>query len=411
MTVETVKLSERSIKTALLNPAVTELTDPRYPLRLRFHTYRTRASWYLVSYKKGKAKWHKLATWPSMSCSDVIKSLPALQEKLITCDTVTLNGWLTVGELLTWYCDRALSDNSLKQKRRVNIKSSIKKHLIPCLGHELITDITEPLIDTELIWPLQSRYAIGTVRQHFALLKRAFKVAKRINYLDVNPLADLVFTDFIDAEIKAKPSKLKSHSMPALITAIHQAQPDQQIFINLMLAHGTRIGETRRLRWDYIDNDAQRLIIPAELTKTEVELTIPLTPWLTQLLEQHHALQREKGYNGPYLFRGTKKRGSISETKASKWVQEVSNKQWTAHDLRKLARTSWADLGIDYMVAEQLLNHAMGKLDKAYIHTYLDLQKRNALTLWHAELERWNTKTTPRQIIINNIAQPLPLTA
>ncbi len=65
---------------------------------------------------------------------------------------------------------------------------------------------------------------------------------------------------------------------------------------------------------------------------------------------------------------------------------QVSNSEWTAHDLRKLARSCWADLGIDYMVAEQMLNHSMTKLDQAYIHTYLADQKRAAIELWHSHL-------------------------
>lgn len=39
----------------------------------------------------------------------------------------------------------------------------------------------------------------------------------------------------------------------------------------------------------------------------------------------------------------------------------------SAHDLHKLASTCWTVLGIDYMVAEQLLKPAMSKLDKEYI--------------------------------------------
>ncbi len=81
-------------------------------------------------------------------------------------------------------------------------------------------------------------------------------------------------------------------------------------------------------------------------------------------------------------------------------VRSVSLGEWTAHDLRKLARTCWADLGVDYMVAEQLLNHSMTKLDQAYIHTYMENQKRSAIELWHGHLtgikNPFKTKIIPR---------------
>ncbi|MGE4262058.1 hypothetical protein [Shewanella sp.] len=76
----------------------------------------------------------------------------------------------------------------------------------------------------------------------------------------------------------------------------------------------------------------------------------------------------------------------MSDRNASYWIRSISKGNWSAHDLRKLARTSWADLGIDYMVAEQLLNHSMSKLDKAYIHTYMETQKRAAIEQWHGIL-------------------------
>jgi hypothetical protein len=43
----------------------------------------------------------------------------------------------------------------------------------------------------------------------------------------------------------------------------------------------------------------------------------------------------------------------------------------------------WADLGVDYMVAETLLNHAKDKLDQAYIHTHLEMKKKEALNAYH----------------------------
>ncbi len=61
---------------------------------------------------------------------------------------------------------------------------------------------------------------------------------------------------------------------------------------------------------------------------------------------------------------------------------------WSSHDLRKVARTAWADLGVDYMVGEMLLNHAMKDLDATYIHTTAEGMKRKALETWHQHLDR-----------------------
>ena len=61
--------------------------------------------------------------------------------------------------------------------------------------------------------------------------------------------------------------------------------------------------------------------------------------------------------------------------------------EWSSHDLRKVARTQWMDLGIDYLVGEMLLNHAMKDLDATYIHTTAEGMKRKALETWHQHLD------------------------
>ncbi|WP_180944035.1 tyrosine-type recombinase/integrase [Vibrio parahaemolyticus] len=403
------KISDSAIKRVLDDNAITQINAVGEPFVLRIHKNRQTASWYLVSYKNGKTKRTKLANWPDLTTKQVLAQKQALIGKLAEGDTANIDDWQQVGDLLTWYRDRALSDRSLSKKRKENIKWSINSHLIPCLGNEQISDMIESVIDNELVWPLQSRYALGTVRQHFALLKRAFKQARKLKKLALDPIAGMVFSDFIDAAIKTKPGKLKAKDIPAVLAAIKDAKPFHQTFVVLMLAHGTRIGETRQLRWDHIDIEGERLCIPAPLTKTRTELTIPLTPWLFAWLEQHKLYQGMWGYRGPYLFPAPNQRGAITEQMANDWVKAVSGGNWTAHDLRKCARSCWADLGVDYMVAEQLLNHALSKLDQAYIHTYVEQQKRSALTTWHGELARLQktkqTDTTPTRTELNDTAQ------
>lgn len=405
------KISEAAIKRALKDENITEINAIGEPFVLRIHASRETASWYLVSYKAGKTKRIKLANWPDLTSDQVKEQKQALIGKLAQGDTPTLNDWQTVGELLSWYCERSLSDRSLSKKRKLNIKSSINKHLIPCLGSESIGDIDESMLDTELVWPLQSRYELGTVKQHFALLKRAFKQAKKLKRLSADPLAGMVFSDFIDTEIKPKPSKLRAKDLPVLWQRVLSSKPFHKTFIMLMLGHGTRIGETRQLRWDHIDIEGQRLIIPGDITKTGTELVIPLTPWMFAWLDQHKLYQSMWGYRGPFLFANPSKRGAITEAMANDWVKSVSQGEWTAHDLRKCARSCWADLGVDYMVAERLLNHALSKLDQAYIHTYVEQQKREALMTWHAELDRQKSKvqtdTTATPSDFNERAQAL----
>ncbi|OEF50993.1 hypothetical protein A1OW_10350 [Enterovibrio norvegicus] len=418
MTTPHIKLTDAAIKRQLSDEAVTELKGVGTPFILRPHKQKNgrerTASWFFVVNEGNKTQRHKIGTWPALSAKVVTDMTAALSAKHAMGDPVTVTEWHTVGQLLEWYRDRAVSDRSLSTPRKRDIKSSINRHLIPALGACRLDALTLETIDSAVVWPLQTHYTLGTVRQHFALLKRAFKQAKTLKKLVSDPLAGVVFSDFINAPIQPKPSNLKPADLAMVGDQVRTAKPFHKTLIMLMLAHATRIGETRQLRWEHIDIEAERLIIPAALTKTRTELVIPLTPWAFAWLEQHKLYQSMWGYRGPFLFPNPTKRGPIDTKTANEWVSAVSTGKWTAHDLRKVARTCWADMGIDYMVGECLLNHALSKLDQAYIHTHVENQKRTALTQWHTLLAKKicpeknseQTDTIPTCTEMNNHDKP-----
>ena len=71
----------------------------------------------------------------------------------------------------------------------------------------------------------------------------------------------------------------------------------------------------------------------------------------------------------------------------------------------------WADLGVDYLIGELLLNHALDDLDAAYIHTHAMTLKRDALERWHLWLAArglpfFATGTEPGRPAEQNTVQP-----
>jgi integrase len=163
--------------------------------------------------------------------------------------------------------------------------------------------------------------------------------------------------------------------------------PLESMLALMMLCHGTRLGETRQARWKNINLTTRLWFIPAADTKTKAEHTLPLTDQACALIERHRAIQQAAGYQGPFLFPG-RSGAAISATNASTLFADLAKGNWSSHDLRKVARTAWADLGVDYMVGEMLLNHAMKDLDATYIHTTAEGMKRKALEMWHEHLDR-----------------------
>lgn len=380
-----VKYSDAVIKRYLSDLDIYQLKDLRYPLRLRFHSDRINASWFVIKYAKGRTVWRKLGNWPSLDTKAILRILPDVLAKLaLDLDNKDLSSsFYSLKELLTWYKDRSLSDRNLSHVRKNAIKSAITRHLLPILGDFPIKGINHAVLDERLFWPLQSKYTLSYVRSLWVVLKQTFKRANKLNIIESDPVSSYQFRDFIEAPILPKPCAIRSDEIAALLSNLRPLNSNQLILILMMLLHGTRIGETRQARWDHVSFSERRWFIPANHTKTNKEHILPLTDHAVSLLRGHREQQRENGYDGVNLFPNTTKRNPINQKQATSFIQSASGGQWQSHDLRKVARTLWMDIGVDYMVGELLLNHAMTRLDQTYIHTFAETQKRQALEQYH----------------------------
>jgi integrase len=383
-----VKFSEAEVRRQAADKAVRDLRDPRHPgLYLRFWITRERGTWHLV---RGK-KWVPVARWPDLGVAAVIAELPALRRRLLR-DPATApvaSGMSTVGQLLDWYGDRMTRDRSLSVKRKAGARSAIAQHLKPRLADLALAEVSADSLDKQLMWPAQADVSLSYLRQMFALLLTAFRQALKLGLIDGNPMAGMRFNDFTKAKILPKAARLRDVQLPELMQQLahaFDASPGDAMLALMMLAHGTRIGETRMARWADVSLAAAEWFIPAANTKTRTEHRLPLTAQLQALLTRYRAIQQAQGYQGAYLF--PSRRGlPLSETQASAVFTRLGQGAWTSHDLRKVSRTTWTDLGIDGHIGEMLLNHSLGKIASTYIHTQAMQQRRAALEKWHAWLD------------------------
>lgn len=369
--------------------AFTQLRDPRFPaLRFRYSSIdRTRGAWHVVV----AGVWGKAGNYPDLSAKAMLATLPAILMRRAANPSArsTTSGWTAVGELLAWYQDRMTRDKALSAKRKASAQSALKCHLVPCLGTLALHELDRPTLDRLLLWPMQERYALSFVRSVYGVLAVAFRQAQRLSMIASNPMAGLTFGDFVKTRIRAKPARLRGTDLEALLPMLvegFEALPVASMLATMMLCHGTRIGETRVACWKHIDLRARGWFIPAGDTKTKNEHYLPLTDQVCALLRRYRARQQAAGYDGPYLFPGSA-RAALSATQASALFRTLSQGEWSSHDLRKVARTAWTDLGVDYLVGELLLNHALKNLDQVYIHTTAESLKRQALEVWHCWLD------------------------
>lgn len=381
-----VKITDAEIK----RQAAGEVRDLRdienRGLYLRFTRARARASWYLVV----KGEWKRIGSFPDLNAKQVVAALPAIRLRLEAGAGSNLSKWVTTRELLDWYAERMSRDRNLSSKRKKTGASLIKCHLIPCLGSVPITDIIKATLDTQLMWPLQEALSIDYVRSAFQLLALAFRQAFKLGHISANPMAAIKFNDFSKAKIGIKPSRLRGVHLQGLLEQLAEATtaaPLDAMLALMMLCHGTRIGETRQARWSHISLAEREWFIPAEHTKTGVEHHLPLTEQACELLIRYREGQYARGYDGQFLFPARNGK-ALSEGQASAVFTRLGKGEWTSHDLRKVARTGWADIGIDHLIGELLINHAMGHNVRVYIQSDVMGRKRDALEQWHAHLDQ-----------------------
>lgn len=385
-------LSDTAIKRHAGDPTVGQLRDTQHPIRFRYRTNRERGSFYVIVNNSGKTHWHKVGNYPGLNVKAVLSILPNVLQRLAITPTegaLTSSGWSTVGELLDWYIQRTERDANLSKHRKATVRSAVTRHLKPRLGTLSLPTLNRAVLDSELMWPMQSENSTSYVRVVFGVLKVAFKQARNLGLIRSNPLAEVRFTDFITTRIRPKESRLRPADCQRLLDQWAASYPTNAaavVMAALMLAHGTRIGETRQAKWRQFDFDDSVWHIPATDTKTKKGHALPLTGQVKALLTLYRAKQQATGYDGVYLFPGRNGK-ALSERSAQLAFAELAGDDWTSHDLRKTARTAWADLGVDYLIGELLLNHALKALDVTYIHTTAEAQKRQALERWHAWLD------------------------
>ena len=386
MTSAAVKMSDAEIKRQAAGTArVLRDTDNR-GLYLRFTKARDRASWYLVT----KGDWNLIGRFPDLNTKQVVAALPSIRLRLEAGEGSSLSKWATVGELLTWYSERMARDRNLSSKRKKTGASAIKCHLIPRLGDLPLTSVDKAALDSQLMWPLQEALSIDYVRLVFQLLALAFRQAFKLGLIASNPMAGIKFSDFSKAKVGIKPSRLRGVQLPELLVQLAEVfvlAPHDAMLALLMLCHGTRIGESRLTQWAHISLAEREWFIPGDHTKTGVEHHLPLTEQMCAILIRYREWQYANGYHGQYVFPARNGK-PLSEGQASAVFTRLGKGEWTSHDLRKVARTGWADIGIDYLISELLINHSMGHNVKVYVQSDVMSRKRDALEKWHAHLDQ-----------------------
>lgn len=154
--------------------------------------------------------------------------------------------------------------------------------------------------------------------------------------------------------VERRQTYIKSHELAAWYQGVIGLQNETlRDYLLLILFTGLRRQEAAKLKWDQIDLKAKTLTVAD--TKNHQPHTLPLSDYLYDLLSC-----RSKNTISDHVFPGTGKNGYIVEPrKQMAKVIEVSEIQFTVHDLRRTFITIAESLDISAYAVKRLLNHKM----------------------------------------------------
>lgn len=201
---------------------------------------------------------------------------------------------------------------------------------------------------------------------------------------------------------KAKSGSLQREQLAAWFEAVRKQTPIQAAYLQALLLTGARREELAGLRWVDVDFRWCSLRIK---DKVEGERTIPLTPYVRELLRD---LQRRNGVppGECRIVRGKRIANDLEAWKPSEWVfssrgasgritrpnaahdaalSAAGLPHLSLHDLRRSfgSLAEWADMPLG--VVAQIMGHKpSATAEKHYRVRPLDLLRK-----WHTELEAW----------------------
>lgn len=264
----------------------------------------------------------------------------------------------------------------------------IRKDAIPEWQHKKAKDITRR--DVVLLIDKVRERAPSTAEHLQSRLVRLFNFAAERGILASSPIVGLRRR----TTTKPRERTLSDEEIAAFWRAtadvsdldMSQAAADALRFI---LLTGQRPGEVVGARWPEFDGDVWR--IPPERYKTDRAHSVPICPLAAAILENRKKDKRAKFYPFPTprnLGRAPMRVDALSKAIRRNREALGLRSPATPHDLRRTVRTRLAALGVEPVVAEKVIGHALPGMMKVYDrHEYLD-EKRAALSRWEQELLR-----------------------
>jgi len=304
----------------------------------------------------------------------------------------------TVAHLADEYFER----NILGRWKHPNIvRARIEKDIRPSIGKLPVRDVKPRHIDT-MLQTIVERGAPSIANDVLRWTRRMFNYAVKRELADGNPASAFDLNDAGGKE-EARTRALSRDELAKLFAAMRNTREltnQNLLTFKLLLILAVRKQELTNAKVEEFDLDRAVWELPAERTKTNVAIDIPLPPSAVEALRElirladgsDYLLPARKAQDRmlPYIHENTL---NVALSNVRKNLPDVE--RFTIHDFRRTARTLMGELKVPPHIAERCLNHKIKGVEGIYDrHEYFD-ERRDALNKLAAMVDECESAKQP----------------
>ena len=293
----------------------------------------------------------------------------------------TAQGKQTVKEYLEEWVENHGKVN-LRPSTFASYKSHIKNHILPCVGHVQLNQLTPAMLDNSFQQLFDKGLSQSTVRYAQRILSVSMEAARKYRYIEHNPARDII-TKF------GKEGKTPD---PYTIEQIKQFMgkvvgTEWEMPIILAGLYGLRISEIIGLRWQNVDLEKMQFNVVEQMpfkvppgTKIITEMaptkssdrTLPLTELMLPYFMRQFELQERqrtliKSGSGEYYDNdlvvakpdGSPHRRDRMSANFGQLIRHLEMPHIRFHDLRHAAATNMHQLTGDFYTVGMILGHSL----------------------------------------------------
>jgi integrase len=273
------------------------------------------------------------------------------------------------------------------------VRVRIEKDVKPNIGKLPVADV-KPRDIRDMLNRVVERGARTVANDVLRVTLRIFNEAVKDGVIPYNPAAAYDYTD-AGGEEKARERALSRDEIVKFFAAMRKTpgfSVENFHTFKLLLLLAVRKGELVMARVDEFDLKRSMWALPAERTKTQAAIDIPLSAHAVAALRELIRL----GDGSPYLLPARKSQDrmlphihentlnvALSKVRRVMGIKDTkAPDSFTVHDLRRTARTHLGKLNVAPHIAEKCLNHKTKGVGGTYDrHDYFD-ERRDALAKW-----------------------------